>query len=216
MKSGKWLVFMVLSLLLVLPFIPACGQKAETAESYVALIPKVLHTGEKASVSLSLFYGNSLTSGKVEVVLLKDGNTVVDTSGNIKGKGTLEFTVPDIAPGSYQLQISGEGFKDSATVSVETSQLVFLETDKPIYKPGQTIQIRVMALNSELLPVSRNLTIEAEDAKGIKVFKKDASTDDYGMATLELPLSTEPNLGVWKLTALTDQKVAELDVRVEE
>ena len=215
-KSGKWLIFMVLSLLLVLPFIPACGEKAEAAESYVALIPKVLHTGEKASVSLSLFHNDSLTSGKVEVVLLKDGKTVVDTSGNIKGKGTLEFTVPDIDPGSYQLQINGDGFKDSATVSVETSQLVFLETDKPIYKPGQTIQIRVMALNSELIPVSRNLTIEAEDAKGIKIFKKDANTDDYGMATLELPLSEEPNLGVWKLIALIDQKVAELDVRVEE
>jgi CD109 antigen len=215
-KSGKWLFFIVMSLLLVLPFIPACGEKAEAAESYVALIPKVLHTGEKASVSLSLFHGNSLTSGNVGVVLLKDGNTVVDTSGNIKGKGTLEFTVPDVAPGSYQLQINGDGFKDSATVSVETSQLVFLETDKPIYKPGQTIQIRVMSLNSELLPVSRSLTIEAEDAKGIKVFKKDASTDDYGMASLELPLSNEPNLGVWKLTASTDQKVAELDVRVEE
>jgi len=215
-KSGRLLLFIVLSLLLVLPLIPACGEKAQAAESYVALIPKVLHAGEKESVSLSLFHNDSLTTGKVEVILAKDGNTIVSTSGNIKGKGKLEFLVPDVAPGSYVFQIKGDGFKDSATISVETSQLVFLETDKPIYKPGQTIEIRVMSLNSELLPVSRNLVIEAEDAKGIKVFKKDANTDEYGMASLELPLSEEPNLGVWKITALTDEKVAELDVRVEE
>ena len=216
MKRGKLLVFIVLSLLLILPIIPACGEKAQAAESYVALIPKVLHAGEKESVSLSLFRNDSLTTGRVEVILTKDGNTIVSTSGNIKGKGKLEFQVPDVAAGDYLLQIKGEGFKDSATIRVETSQLVFLETDKPIYKPGQTIEIRVMSLNSELLPVSRSLVIEAQDAQGIKVFKKDANTDEYGMASLELPLSEEPNLGVWKITALTDQKVAELDVRVEE
>jgi len=215
-KSGKWLVFVILSLLMVLPIIPACGQKAQAAESYVALVPKVLHAGEKESVSLSLFHGDGLTTGKVEVTLVKDGNTIVSTGGNIKGKGNLEFQVPDVVAGDYLLQIKGEGFKDSATIRVETSQLVFLETDKPIYKPGQTIEIRVITLNSELLPVSRSLVIEAQDAKGIKVFKKDANTDEYGMASLELPLSEEPNLGVWKITALTDQKVAELDVRVEE
>lgn len=216
MKSGKWLVFVVLSLLLVLPIIPACGQKAQAAESYVALVPKVLHAGEKESVSLSLFHNDSLVTGKVEVTLVKDGNTVVSTSGNIKGKGDLEFQVPDVVAGDYLLQIKGDGFKDSATIRVETSQLVFLQTDKPIYKPGQTIEIRVITLNSELLPVSRSLVIEAQDAKGIKVFKKDVNTDEYGMASLELPLSEEPNLGVWKITAETDQKVAELDVRVEE
>ena len=36
------------------------------------------------------------------------------------------------------------------------------------------------------------------------------------MTTLELPLSTEPNLGVWKLTAFSGNRKTQLDIRVEE
>ena len=89
------------------------------------------------------------------------------------------------------------------TVRVEEGTIVFLETDKPIYKPGQTIRIRLLTLDSALRPVGGQATIEALDAKGIKVFKKAVTVDDYGMAALDLPLSSESNLGVWKLRAAT-------------
>ena len=36
------------------------------------------------------------------------------------------------------------------------------------------------------------------------------------MTTLDMPLSSEPNLGVWKITARSGESNAELDVRVEE
>ena len=99
------------------------------------------------------------------------------------------------------VDLSGNGFTDRATVRVEDGTILFLETDKPIYKPGETIRIRVVALDVNLRPVATTATVEAQDAKGIKVFKKGATTDAFGMATLDLPLSTEPNLGVWKLRA---------------
>ena len=42
------------------------------------------------------------------------------------------------------------------------------------------------------------------------------TTDDYGMASLDLPISTEPNLGTWKINASTAKATTELDVQVEE
>lgn len=36
------------------------------------------------------------------------------------------------------------------------------------------------------------------------------------MATLELPISQEPNLGTWKITAKSEQDDTQIDVRVEE
>ncbi len=36
------------------------------------------------------------------------------------------------------------------------------------------------------------------------------------MATLEMPLSTEPNLGVWKVTARSGNADAQVDIRVEQ
>ena len=78
---------------------------------------------------------------------------------------------------------------------------MFLETDKPVYKPGQEVHIRVLRLDPELKPLPGEITVEIQDAKGNKVYREEAPTDDFGMASLTMPLSAEPNLGVWKLTA---------------
>ena len=92
---------------------------------------------------------------------------------------------------------------------------MFLETDKPVYKPGQEVHIRVLRLDPELKPLPGEITVEIQDAKGNKVYREEAPTDDFGMASLTMPLSAEPNLGVWKLTAHSGDQTAQTDVRVE-
>jgi CD109 antigen len=185
-------------------------------ESYMAVVPKVLHAGSQESISLALFNGSTLTSDRVEVALLKDGKQVLRVAGQISGKGTIDFKVPPTAEGSYVLSVKGSGFEDKAQVTVQKSSLIFLETDKPIYKPGQNIEMRVMTLDPALKPVSQAATVEVLDAKGIKIFRSEVTTDAYGMATLELPISQEPNLGTWKITAKSANDDTEIDVSVEE
>src|SRR3990172_163528 len=185
-------------------------------DSYVALVPRVLRAGETESVSFSLFSGERLAAGDVRVALMQEDTPVIEASAHVDGKGTVEVRLPVTAKGEYRLVVNGPGFEDEARVQVQQGTLLFLETDKPIYKPGQTVHIRVVALNSELKPLSTQVTVEVQDAKAIKVFKKDVTTDEFGMAKLDLPLSTEPNLGVWKLSARSGDTSTEIDVRVEE
>jgi CD109 antigen len=195
---------------------PGCAEKAVGAEDYVVLVPRVLNSGEPEAVSVSLSNGGKLTSGKVELVLLDGRHEVFRTSATVKGKGQIEFDMPQLDRGEYILQVRGAGIDDQAKVMVEPGTMIFLQTDKPIYKPGQTIHVRAITLDSELKPVSAAVFIETQDAKGTKVFRKEATTDDYGMASLSIPLSPEPNLGVWKVKATMAERTAELDVRVEE
>lgn len=190
-------------------------QVASTADGYVAVAPRVLREGQIESVSLSLFRGEQPGSGDVAVALLKDGKAVLDVSGRIAGRGSLDLNLAGIIPGSYELRVSGKGFENQTAIQVEDGRLLFVETDKPIYKPGQTAHIRVLGLDSALRPTSGEAVVEVMDAKGIKVFKKTVVIDDYGMAMLDLPLSSEPNLGVWKVLASTDKRAAEVDMRVE-
>jgi CD109 antigen len=185
-------------------------------QSYMAVVPKVFHTGAQEAISLALFNHVGLTSGRVEVALLKDGNELIKAGKDINGKGTIEFKVPSIDEGTYELRVKGPGFEDKAQVKIERSSLIFLETDKPIYKPGQTIMMRAITLNPELKPASEAVTVEVLNAKGIKIFRSEVTTDEYGMAALELPISAEPNLGVWKISAETQKDKAQTDVRVEE
>ena len=76
--------------------------------------------------------------------------------------------------------------------------MLFLETDKPIYKPGQDILIRVLQLGPELKPIPGEITVEIQDAKGNKIFREEAMSDDFGMTDFKMPISPEPNLGIWK------------------
>ncbi|HEY41848.1 MAG TPA: alpha-2-macroglobulin [Dehalococcoidia bacterium] len=209
------LTVIILALVVVGSVLPAC-QPLEAAESYLAVIPRVLLSGSTESISIALFKGDNLIRSKVEVTLLKDGEEIARSNQTVNGKGTIELDIPsDIDEGEYQVRVSGVGFEDEASVLVDASFVVFLETDKPIYKPGQTIHIRTITLTPELKPVEGLVTVEVLDAKGIKIFRKDVQTDEFGMTSVDLPISSEPNEGAWKITAITEEGRTQLDVRVE-
>ena len=212
LKRIAFVLFLIAALFVT--GLPACTP-VEAAENYLAVIPKSLHSGSTEAISVSLLRGNSMVSGPVEAVLLKDGKTVTKAKADISGQGTIKLNVPDVEEGSYEIRLKGNGFEATTPVKIERTFLVFLQTDKPIYKPGQTIYMRALSLDPQLKPANEQVTVEILDAKGIKIFRSEAVTDDFGMASLELPLSTEPNLGVWKINASTDKAKTELDVRVE-
>ncbi len=216
MKTNKSIFgFVALILIMLFPLMSACVPLDEVVDGYVALVPKTLYSGEKAGISISLFNGEALATSNVSFSLRKEGEQVFQARQRVPGKGTLEFQVPQLPEGQYDFVIQGDGFSDKTSVRIEDSFLIFLQTDKPIYKPGQTINIRAITVNSELKPVSGKITIEALDAKGIKVLRKELTTDDFGMVSLELPLSSEPNLGTWKLVATSQKQKTQLDVKVE-
>ena len=188
----------------------------ENVDGYLALAPAVLRSGQLEGISVSLFHGQEPAMGRVDVALMRGGNPVAKAQEVIEGSGTVSIQVPRVSPGRYAISVKGQGFRHVAQVQVVDTKALFMETDKPIYKPGQNIHIRVLLLDAELKPLSGEVTVEVQDAKGIKVFKHQAMADDFGMLDFHMPLSTEPNLGVWKLTARSGDQTTELDVRVEE
>ncbi len=206
----------VLLLVMVVGALPSCGKPSDTADSYVAVVPEVLHSGRTEAISLALFAGDNLVKNTVEVKLLQNDKEIASAKQTIDGKGTLKLDIPDVEDGVYAIQVKGEKFTDTAEVRIEKSFVVFVETDKPMYKPGQTINVRVLTLDPELKPDSEEVTVDILDAKGIKIFREVVTTDDYGFAGVDLPISNEPNLGVWKILAVTEKASSQLDVRVEE
>lgn len=184
-------------------------------DGYLAVAPRVLRSAQTEFVAVSLFSGQRPANGTVQVALLQGNTRVAEASGSVRGKGDVALKLPKLSEGDYQLQLSGPGFQAQSPIRVEEGTLVFVETDKPIYKPGQTFHIRVLTLDPQLKPVEGSVTVEVMDAKGTKVFKKDVQSDDYGMVNLDMPLSPEPNLGTWKVVAKSGKRSAQVDVRVE-
>ena len=189
---------------------------SERVDGYVAIAPRELRSGRTGSISVSLFDGGVPAQGIVRVSLDAGGREAATASGLVVGSGSISLPVPDLPPDNYQLTVEGPGFNDTASLRVESGATLFLETDKPIYKPGQKVMMRVLTVGPELRPLTSDVTVEVQDAKGSKVFKETVATGEYGMATLDMPLSSEPNLGAWKITARSGKAEAEVDVRVEE
>lgn len=191
------------------------GPLASRVDSYLALAPRVLRVGQTEKIAVSLFDGARAAAGDVQVTLLKDGQRLATGAARVAGRGAVGLPVPQLAEGEYELQVSGSGFTAKSAVRVEDGTLVFVETDKPVYKPGQTVHVRAITLDAQLKPVAGAVTVEVADAKGIKVFKKDVQSDEFGMANLDMPVSPEPNLGVWKIAARAGKRIGQVDVRIE-
>ncbi len=187
-------------------------------DSYVAVVPGALRAGFEERVSISLLRGDRPAAGNVRLTLRDGEVTLRSLVARVEGTGGLKILVPQVESGTYEIELRVEGVRETRTAPVEIVDGValFVETDKPIYKPGQTVHVRLMTLDALLKPRPYAATVEVQDAKGLKVFRKEVKTDEFGMVTVDLPLSTEPNLGVWKLTAIAADQETELDVRVEE
>ena len=122
----------VLLLALLVTLVPGCSPD-EAVDSYIAVVPRVMQSGGKESISLTLLSGQQLVTGRVEAALLKEGEEILKVSRRINGKGEIEVEIPDAAEGDYEILVRGNGFEDRAPVRVEKSLLTKGQVREWIY-----------------------------------------------------------------------------------
>lgn len=105
----------------------------------------------------------------------------------------------------------------SRAVTLREDGAIYLGSDKTIYKPGQNIHLRMLALDSVTrAPVADQETVfEAKDARGNKVFHRATRTDAFGVASLIVPTDTRINEGEWSFSASVSGRTAQLKLPVE-
>ncbi|WP_340819604.1 alpha-2-macroglobulin family protein [Methanolobus sp. WCC4] len=199
---------------------PCTDQLASSGDEFLILAPKMLFSGGESSVTMAAFSDSEPVVRCVEYTLTDEDNNeiaLVQASTSEEGNVVASFEVPDVEEGSYVLTAKPSGFDTEfkATVEVVRNNPLFIETDKPIYKPGQTIHGRILSLNNNLVPVQENITVEITDAKGIKVFKEELDSNEYGVASFDLPLASELNLGTWKVVATAGDSSSNVDIQVD-
>jgi hypothetical protein len=129
--------------------------------------------------------------------------------------------IPSVSSGKYDLIIESrsEVGRDQIVRSIEIKRAcrVYLTTDKPVYQPGQIIHMRALVLNAmSLKPFENQLVLfEITDAKRNKVFKANLTTSKYGIASHDLPLANEVNLGDYEIRAVVADVESEKTVTVQ-
>ncbi|KAM8924768.1 alpha-2-macroglobulin-like protein 1 [Pelodytes ibericus] len=81
---------------------------------------------------------------------------------------------------------------------------LLLQTDKAVYKPGQTIKFRIISLNEKLQPRTRPIpVVELMDPERNRIGQWLNVSLDQGIAELSLPLSPEPTAGEYSIKAMS-------------
>ncbi len=138
-----------------------------------------------------------------------------------QGSANVAFKVPDDLETDQTLIVETQSSLGSdyveRPVTVERDYRLLLSSDKPIYQPGQVIHLRVLGLSAfDLMPAAdQNLEIVIADGKGNKVFRKNLTTSEYGVAAVDFQLASEVNTGAYKITANLGNTSSEKTVNVE-
>ncbi|XP_007166705.2 CD109 antigen isoform X2 [Balaenoptera acutorostrata] len=76
---------------------------------------------------------------------------------------------------------------------------VFIQTDKPLYKPKQEVKFRVVTLFSDFKPYKTSLNILIKDPKSNLIQQWLSEQSDLGVVSKTFQLSSHPILGDWSI-----------------
>nr|XP_029708913.1 CD109 antigen-like isoform X3 [Aedes albopictus] len=132
----------------------------------------------------------------------------------------IPFSIGDITEGDYSLTaegLSGFVFKNETSLTFQPKSFsVFVQTDKAVYKPGDTVRFRVLVLDPNTKPLQKIETVKVHitDGKNNRIKQWNTAKLVKGVFESELALSSAPVLGNWKINveALGTKKTQEFEV----
>ncbi|XP_073541257.1 alpha-2-macroglobulin-like protein 1 isoform X2 [Phyllobates terribilis] len=102
------------------------------------------------------------------------------------------------------IQTADELIHESRRVDIEKKQKmdaqILIQTDKPLYKPGQTVKFRIVSLNGNFQPEDMEFPlVELQDPGKNRIGQMLNISLTQGIADLSFSLSPEPRLGTYSI-----------------
>ncbi|XP_071088378.1 CD109 antigen-like [Haliotis cracherodii] len=173
-------------------------------DSYVVLSPTTVRPGMDFEVSVNILKATSDVTVKATIV--KGRQTVASARGVVRQDQPQSITlkVPrNLKSGSYKLRVSGNGglaFKNETTLRYSGKGMsIFIQTDKAMYKPGQTVNFRAFAMFPDTKLYTGAMNVDIFDPNSNKIKQWMRLKDASGVITNYLPTSSQPVLGDWKI-----------------
>uniref|UniRef100_A0A6I8P022 Alpha-2-macroglobulin n=1 Tax=Ornithorhynchus anatinus TaxID=9258 RepID=A0A6I8P022_ORNAN len=167
----------------------------------MVLVSSLLHTEVPEKVCIQLSHLNETVTLSAVLEYGKENRSLLEDL--VADKDTFHcslFTVrgswqdPTMAFLSVRVRGPTQEFKKRKTVLVKNAQsLVFVQTDKPIYKPGQTVRFRVVSVDEDFHPLNEM------DTKRNRIAQWRDVQLQGGFGQFSFPLSSEPSQGQYKV-----------------
>ncbi|XP_077026090.1 pregnancy zone protein-like isoform X2 [Tamandua tetradactyla] len=179
----------------------------------MVLVSSLLHTEtpEKGCLLLSHLNETVTVRASLESVGRKS-NFFIDLVAEKDLFHCISFTLPRISSTSevsfFTVQIKGptQEYRKRAAVLVKNAQsLVFVETDKPIYKPAQTVKFRIVSVDQNFHPLNELITlVYIENPRRNRIAQWQNLKLEGGLKQLAFPLTSEPIQGSYKVVVQSE------------
>ncbi|XP_058818752.1 thioester-containing protein 1 allele R1-like [Topomyia yanbarensis] len=205
-----------------------CGLLAVLCQSQGLSVigPKLIRPNTTYTVAFS----NSLQHNVRLAVQLEgfhDGNSVLNTSTNVvvarRTGRSASFEVGSIPDGEYTVSIrsldSSFGFSDNIELLYDPKIMsIFIQTDKPVYTPGDVLRFRVIIVDVNTRPVTnlKTISVGLKDTESNSIRQWPFASLYNGVFESAVQLASSPVLGNWTLTVNTKDGEAEKQFEVRE
>ncbi|NXO02976.1 OVOS protein, partial [Rhinopomastus cyanomelas] len=194
-----WLKFFLAILLRV-------AAAKEPEPQYVLMVPAVLTTDSPGQVCLQFLNLNETISIRIVLEYGAVNTTIVEkTMASRDVLQCFNFTVPPVVStplafiSFFAKCVTGNLEERRSVMIWNTESIVFVQTDKPIYKQGQSVLFRVVALDFNFKAVQEVTIFFLQDPQGNRIFQWQNVTSEMNIIQIEFPLTEEPILGNYKI-----------------
>uniref|UniRef100_A0A8D2NCQ2 Alpha-2-macroglobulin n=1 Tax=Zonotrichia albicollis TaxID=44394 RepID=A0A8D2NCQ2_ZONAL len=192
------------SIFLLLFFLPG-DTSPITEPQYLVLVPYLIHTDSQEKVCIQLTHLNESVTLSATVEDLWGNRSLIDDVVSEKDVFTCIPFSPRVPLPFVFLNVTVRGatlqFSSRKVLAVQNSEsLVFIQTDKPIYKPGQTVLFRIVSLDEEFRPVNEMVSMIL-DSKKNRLYQWANAELEMGFIQLFFNLTSEPMQGTYTVVA---------------
>ncbi|XP_031158002.1 complement C5 isoform X3 [Sander lucioperca] len=102
------------------------------------------------------------------------------------------------------LHVQSTVINQHVSVSISrTNGFLFIQTDKPLYTPHQSVKVRAFSLNQELRPANRSVFLTFKDPDQSTVDIVEMFDINNGIPSMQNPfkIPIKPKLGIWSIEA---------------
>nr|XP_046169671.1 alpha-2-macroglobulin [Oncorhynchus gorbuscha] len=124
-------------------------------------IPAVIQAGSEAKLCASLLQPNETLVMTISLIVDEQSKILLQESSDQEFRRCFQFQAPQVESDqvqNFKVEVRGETFLSTEERKVMIkpySPMTFIQTDKPIYNPGQTVQFRVITLDSSFSLVNQ-------------------------------------------------------------
>ncbi|KAI7790049.1 alpha-2-macroglobulin-1 [Triplophysa rosa] len=191
----------------------SCCSPSCPSLSFMVTFPAVIQSGSEAKLCASLLKPNESLIMNVYVVNDLENTLLLQEKTDQEFHRCFNFQAPLVVGDSVQkikVEVKGESFQMTEERKVmfrHYNPLTFIQTDKPIYNPGQTVHFRVVTMDKNFIPLELQYsTVVLEDSQRNRIGQWTNISSTRWILQRSYDLNPEAREGTYTLKAYIGER----------